>query len=56
MTFAHVAAVVAGVAIAGTVFTVAPARMNYGLLKGTALAIALAVTAALLITAIRQFG
>jgi hypothetical protein len=52
----HVIAVVAGLAIVGTAFTVAPARMNHGLLKGTALAIVLAVSAALLITAIRQFG
>ena len=49
----HAAAVVAGLAI---VFIVAPAQVNRGLLKGTALAVTLAVTAALLLTAIRQFG
>jgi len=52
----HAAAVVAGLAIDATVFIVAPAQVNRGLLKGTALAVTLAVTAALLLTAIRQFG
>jgi hypothetical protein len=52
----HAAAVVAGLAIVATVFIVAPAQVNRGLLQGTALAVTLAVTAALLLTAIRQFG
>jgi hypothetical protein len=52
-TFTHVAAVAAGLAIVATGFTVMPRK---GLLKGTALAIALALTAAVLITAARQFG
>ena len=52
----HAAAVVAGLAIVATVFIVVPAQVNRGLLKGTALAVTLAVTAALLLTAIRQFG
>jgi hypothetical protein len=55
-TVAHVAAVVAGLAIVATSLTVAPRKTRNGLLKGTALAVALAVTAALLITAVRQFG
>jgi hypothetical protein len=53
---AHVAAVMAGLAIVAAGLTVAPRKTNNGLLKGTALAVALAVTAALLITAVRQFG
>jgi hypothetical protein len=55
-TVAHVAAVVAGLAIVATSLTVAPRTTSNGLLKGTALAVALAVTAALLITAVRAFG
>jgi VIT1/CCC1 family predicted Fe2+/Mn2+ transporter len=55
MTLTHVAAVVAGLAIVATGFTVAPVVRN-NLLKSMALAIALAVTAAVLITAARQFG
>ena len=55
-TAAHVAAVMAGLAIVAAGFTVAPSNTKNGLLKGTALAVALAVTAALLMTAIRQFG
>ena len=53
-TVAHVA--VAGLAIVATSLTVAPRTTSNGLLKGTALAVALAVTAALLITAVRAFG
>jgi hypothetical protein len=56
LTVAHVAAVMAGLAIVAAGFTVAPRRTSNGLLKGTALAVALAVTAAFLITAVRQFG
>ena len=55
-TVAHVAAVIAGLAIVATTLTVAPRKTNNGLLKGTALAVALAVSAALLIAAVRQFG
>jgi hypothetical protein len=55
-TVAHVAAVIAGLAIVAACFTVAPNKTNNGLLKGVALAVALAVTAALLIAAVRQFG
>jgi hypothetical protein len=54
-TVVHVATVMAGLAIVAAGLTVAP-RKNNGLLKGTALAVALAVTAAFLITAVRQFG
>jgi hypothetical protein len=55
-TVAHIAAVMAGLAIVAAGLTVAPRKTNNGLLKGTALAVALAVTAAFLITAVRQFG
>jgi hypothetical protein len=55
MTFTHVAAVVAGLAIIATGF-VAPVQMNKSLLNGMALAVALAVAAALLIAAVRHFG
>jgi VIT1/CCC1 family predicted Fe2+/Mn2+ transporter len=55
LTFTHIAAVVAGLAIVATGFTVAPVVRN-NLLKSMVLAIALAVTAAVLITAARQFG
>jgi hypothetical protein len=51
-TFTHIAAVVAGLAIIATAFTVMPRS----LLKGTAAAIALGVVAALLITAVRAYG
>jgi hypothetical protein len=51
-TFTHIAAVVAGLAIVATTFTVMPRS----LLKGTAAAVALGVVAALLITAVRSFG
>jgi hypothetical protein len=52
----HAAAVVAGLAITVTVFFAAPAVANNSLLKGTAFGVALAVAAALVLTAIRQFG
>ena len=55
-TVSHLAAVMAGLAIVASGFTVAPNRTHNGLLKGVALAVALAVTAALLIAAVRQFG
>jgi hypothetical protein len=51
-SFNHIAAVVAGLAIIATTFTVMPRS----LLKGIATAVALAVAAALLITAARAFG
>jgi hypothetical protein len=55
-TFSHIAAVViavlAGLAIVATGFTVMPRS----LLKGTAAAVALGVVAALFITAVRSFG
>ena len=51
-TFTHIAAVVAGLAIIATAFTVMPRS----LLKGLAAAVALAVAAALLITAARAYG
>jgi hypothetical protein len=55
-TFSHIAvviaAVLAGLAIVATGFTV----MQRSLLKGTAAAVALGVVAALLITAVRSFG
>jgi hypothetical protein len=51
-TFTHIAAVVAGLAIIATAFTVMPRS----LLKGTAAAVALGLLAALLITAVRSFG
>jgi hypothetical protein len=49
----QIAAVVAGLAIVATAFTVMPRR---SLLKGTAAAVAFGVVAALLITAVRSFG
>ena len=55
-TVAHVAAVMAGLAIVAAGFTVAPRETRNGLLKGIATAVALAVTAAFLIAAVRQFG
>jgi hypothetical protein len=51
-TFTHIAAVVAGLAIVATAFTVMPRS----LVKGTAAAVALGVAAALLITAVRAYG
>ena len=51
-TFTHIAAVVAGLAIFVTGFTVSPR----GLLKGLIPALALGVAAALLITAVRSLG
>ncbi len=51
-TLTHVAAVVAGLAIVATAFTVMPRS----LLKGTLAAVVLGVVAALLITAVRSFG
>jgi hypothetical protein len=51
-TFTHIVAVVAGMAIVATTFTVMPRS----LLKGMAAAVALAVAAALLITAARALG
>jgi hypothetical protein len=51
-TFTHIAAVVAGLAITATAFTVSPR----GLLKGMSAAVALGVLAALLITAVRSIG
>jgi hypothetical protein len=50
----YVAAVVAGLAIVATAF-ILPST-GRGLLKGVVVAVALAVTAALLITAARSFG
>jgi hypothetical protein len=52
-TFTQIAAVVAGLAIVATAFTVMPRR---SLLKGTAAGVALGVVAALLIMAVRSFG
>jgi hypothetical protein len=51
-TFTHVAAVVAGLAIIVTSFTVS----RRGLLPGLAAAVAFGIAAALLITAVRSFG
>ena len=51
-TFTHVAAVVAGLAIFVTGFTAS----RTGLLKGLVAAVAFGVAAALLITAVRNFG
>jgi hypothetical protein len=51
-TFSHVAAVMAGLAIFVTGFTVS----RRGLLPGLAAAVAFGVAAALLITAVRSFG
>jgi hypothetical protein len=51
-TFTHIAAVLAGLAIVATAFTVMPRS----LLKGMAAAVAFGVLAALLITAVRSFG
>jgi hypothetical protein len=51
-SFTHVAAVVAGLAIIVTGFTVS----RRGLLPGLVAAIAFGVTAALLITAVRHLG
>jgi hypothetical protein len=53
-TMTHVAAVVAGLAIVATTFILP--NTGRGLLKGVVIAITLAVTAALLITAARSFG
>jgi hypothetical protein len=52
MTLTHVAAVVAGLAIIATGFTVS----RSGLLKGLVAAVAFAIAAALLITAVRSLG
>lgn len=52
LTFTHIAAVMAGLSIFFTGFTVSPRR---GLLRGGAVAIAFGITAALLITGIRNF-
>jgi hypothetical protein len=51
-TFSHIAAVVAGLAIFVTGFTVS----RRGLLTGLVAAVAFGVAAALLITAVRSFG
>jgi hypothetical protein len=51
-TFTHIAAVVAGLAIVGTGFTVS----RRGLLPGLVVAVAFGVAAALLITAARSLG
>ena len=51
-SFTHIAAVIAGLAICITGFTVS----RRGLLPGLAAAVAFGVVAALLITAIRSFG
>ena len=51
-TFTHVAAVVAGLAIFVTGFTVS----RKGLLRGLIAAVAFGVVAALLITAVRDLG
>jgi hypothetical protein len=51
-TFTHLAAVVAGLAIIATAFTVS----RRGLLTGMVAAVASGVAAALLITAVRGFG
>ena len=51
-TFTHIAAVVAGLAIFVTGFTVS----RRGLLTGLVAAVAFGVAAALLITAVRSFG
>jgi hypothetical protein len=52
MTFTHVAAVAAGLAIVATGFTVS----RSGLLRGLVAAVAFGVAAALLITAVRSLG
>jgi hypothetical protein len=51
-TITHIAAVVAGLAIVASAFTVS----RKGLFPGLAAAVVLAVTAALLIAAARSFG
>jgi hypothetical protein len=51
-TFSHIAAVVAGLAIVATGFTVSPR----GLMKGLVAAVALGIAAALLMAAVRSFG
>jgi hypothetical protein len=51
-TFSHIAAVVAGLAILVTGFTVS----RRGLLRGLVAALAFGVAAALLITAVRSLG
>jgi hypothetical protein len=55
-TLTHIVAVVAGLAIVAAGFTVLPGKSSNGLLKGVALAVALAVAAACLIVVVRQFG
>jgi len=52
-TLTHIAAVVAGLAICATAFTVRP---NRGYLGGAVIAIALGIAAAFLITAARSFA
>jgi len=52
-TLTHIAAVVAGLAICITGFTV---TQRMGLLKSLVVALAFGVAAALLITAVRSFG
>jgi hypothetical protein len=52
MTFTHVAAVAAGLAIVATSFTVS----RSGLLRGMVAAVAFGVAAALLRTAVRSLG
>jgi hypothetical protein len=53
LSLTHIAAVVAGLSIVVTGFTVSPRR---GLLAGGAVAVAFGIFAALLITAIRSFA
>lgn len=55
-TLSQIASVVAGVALLTTGFVVFPENYTKGLAKGMAVSVSLAVLAAVLMTAVRNFG